>query len=207
MADTILGTFELGVRITNAALDGETTVLWCELLTDGPGDCPGCGLTGVYRDSTERRASDVPVAGHPLQLRARVPRYRCVQDDCALEIFVHDSSPSGPSPGLDHPAMRGLRAARLAIDKATVAAVTRELGRSWDTVNSVAVAATEALLLAAGPACLDGVRAIGVDEHKWAHAFGAHSDRFVTVITDLSDVVAGEDRHAARPGPGRSAPR
>lgn len=45
---------------------------------------------------------------------------------------------------------------RLAIDKATVAAVARELGRSWDTVNRVPVAATEALLLTAGPARLDG---------------------------------------------------
>ena len=47
VADTIIRTVELGVRITDAAVDGETTVLWCELLTDGPGACPGCGLVGV----------------------------------------------------------------------------------------------------------------------------------------------------------------
>ncbi|MFC5948382.1 helix-turn-helix domain-containing protein [Pseudonocardia lutea] len=80
---------------------------------------------------------------------------------------------------------------RVAIDKATVAAVARDLGRSWDTVNSVAVAATEALLLTAGPARLDGVRVIGIDEHKWAHVFGADGDGFVTVITDLTAVAAG----------------
>ena len=54
VADTIVRTVELGVRITDAALDGKTTVLWCDLLTDGPGVCPGCGLVGVYRDSVER---------------------------------------------------------------------------------------------------------------------------------------------------------
>ena len=67
VADTIIRTVELGVRITDAAVDGETTVLWCELLTDGPGACPGCGLVGVYRDTVERRVTDVPVVGHPLQ--------------------------------------------------------------------------------------------------------------------------------------------
>jgi transposase len=191
VADTIIRTVELGVRITDAALDGETTVLWCDLITDGPGVCPGCGLVGVYRDSVERHVSDVPVVGHPLQLRVRVPRYRCVHDGCAREIFAHDSGRLA-RPG----ASMTRRCAdyvlrRLAIDKATVAAVARELGRSWDTVNSVAVAATEQLLLTAGPARLDGVRVIGVDEHKWAHVFGAAGDGFVTVITDLTDVVAG----------------
>jgi transposase len=194
VADTIVRTVELGVRITDAALDGETTVLWCELLTDGPGTCPGCGLVGVYRDSVERRVSDVPVVGHPLQLRVRVPRYRCVHEGCEREIFAHDSS------RLARPGASTTRRCadyvlrRLAIDKATVAAVARELGRSWDTVNSVAVAATEQLLLTAGPARLDGVRVIGVDEHKWAHVFGADGDGFVTVITDLTAVVAGQGR-------------
>ena len=73
LADTIVRTVELGVRITDAAVAGETTVLWCDLITDGPGRCPDCGLVGVYRDSVERRVSDVPVVGHPLQLRVRLP--------------------------------------------------------------------------------------------------------------------------------------
>jgi transposase len=206
VADTIVRTVELGVRITDAALDGETTVLWCDLLTDGPGRCPGCGLAGVYRDSTERRVTDVPVVGHPLQLRVRVPRYRCVHDGCAREIFAHDSS------RLARPGASTTRRCaeyvlrRLAIDKTTIAAVARELGRSWDTVNSVAVAATEALLRSAGPARLDGVRVIGVDEHRWAHVFGADGDGFVTVITDLTAVVAGQGRARLLDlVPGRSA--
>jgi transposase len=80
---------------------------------------------------------------------------------------------------------------RLALDKATVSAVARELGRSWDTVNSIAVEATRELLLAAGPARLDGVRVIGVDEHRWSHVLGADADGFVTIITDLTPVLAG----------------
>jgi transposase len=191
VADTIIRTVELGVRITDAAIAGETTLLWCDLLIEGPGRCPGCGLVGAYRDSVERRVTDVPVVGHPLELRVRLPRYRCVHDGCAREVFAHDSS------RLARPGWSTTRRCaqfvlrRLAIDKATVSAVARELGRSWDTVNSIAVAATGELLLTVGPARLDGVEVIGVDEHKWSHVLGADADGFVTVITDLTPVIAG----------------
>ena len=80
---------------------------------------------------------------------------------------------------------------RLIVDKATVSAVARELGRSWDTVNSIAVEATTRLLLQAGPARLVGVQLIGVDEHKWSHTRSSESDGLVTVITDLTAVVDG----------------
>jgi transposase len=191
VADTIVRTVELGVRITDAALAGETTVLWCDLLVDGPGRCPGCGIAGSYRDSVERRVSDVPVVGHPLELRVRLPRYRCVHDGCDREVFAHDSIRLARPGWSTTRRCAGFVLRRLAIDKATVSAVARELGRSWDTVNSIAVAATGELLLTAGPARLDGVRVIGVDEHKWSHVLGADADGFVTVITDLTPVVAG----------------
>jgi transposase len=166
-------------------------VLWCDLLVDGPGRCPGCGIAGSYRDSVERRVSDVPVVGHPLELRVRLPRYRCVHDGCDREVFAHDSIRLARPGWSTTRRCAGFVLRRLAIDKATVSAVARELGRSWDTVNSIAVAATGELLLTAGPARLDGVRVIGVDEHKWSHVLGADADGFVTVITDLTPVVAG----------------
>jgi transposase len=36
VADTIVRTVELGVRITDAAVTGEKTVVFCDLLTDQP---------------------------------------------------------------------------------------------------------------------------------------------------------------------------
>jgi transposase len=191
VADTIIRTVELGVRITDAALAGRTTVVFADLLVDGPGHCPGCGLVGVYRDTVERRVTDVPVVGHPLVLRVRLPRYRCLHDGCVREVFAHDSSQLA-RPGTATTrrcAQYVLR--RLALDKATISTVARELGRSWDTVNDIAGQATRELLLAAGPARLDGVEVLGVDEHKWSHVLGADADGFVTVITDLTPVVAG----------------
>ena len=92
VADTIVRTVELGVRITDAAMTGQTTVVFADLIVEGPGRCPGCGLVGTYRDTIERCVTDVPVVGYPLELRVRVPRYRCVHDGCDREVFAHDSS-------------------------------------------------------------------------------------------------------------------
>jgi len=50
ITDTIVRTVELGVTITDAAIDGGTTVVWCDLMTTRPGRCPGCGTVGTYRD-------------------------------------------------------------------------------------------------------------------------------------------------------------
>ena len=73
------------------------------------------------------------------------------------------------------------------IDRMTIAAVARELGLSWDTVNTIAMDATQ-MIVAADTTRLDGVRVIGVDEHRWSHT--GHTDGFVTVSprpTSLSD--------------------
>lgn len=54
VADTIVRTVELGVTITDAALDGDVTVVFCTLLDDGRRQCPGCGAEGRYRDTVIR---------------------------------------------------------------------------------------------------------------------------------------------------------
>ena len=66
VADTIVRTVELGVTI--AVVDGDVTVVFCELLDDGRRHCAGCGAKGVYRDTVIRAVTDVPVVGHPLRV-------------------------------------------------------------------------------------------------------------------------------------------
>lgn len=89
------------------------------------------------------------------------------------------------------------------LDRTTVAAVARELGRSCDTVNSIAVEATRTLLLS-DTTRLDGVRVIGVDEHRWAHTRHAAGENYVTVIVDLTPRARElGPRPVARPGPRR----
>ena len=205
VADTIVRTVELGVRITDAAVDGEVTVVFCNLLDDGQRQCPGCGAQGVYRDTVIRRVTDVPVVGHPLRLHVRVPRYRCTTTSCDREVFAHNT---------DRLARRGASTTRrcaryicrrLMIDRATVSAVARELGLSWDTVNTIAMDAT-LVIVAADTTRLDGVRVIGVDEHRWSHTRRHGQDGYVTVIVDLTPVLDGTGRaRLLDVVPGRSA--
>ena len=181
------------MTITDAAVDGDVTVVFCDLLDDGHRHCPGCGSEGVYRDTVVRKVTDVPVVGHPLRLRVRVPRYRCTTSDCSREVFAHNTS------RLARPGWSTTRRCaryilrRLMIDRATVAAVARELGLSWDTVNSIAMDAT-AMIVAADTTRLDGVRVIGVDEHRWSHTRRPDEDGYVTVIIDLTPVLEGTGR-------------
>lgn len=206
VADTIVRTVELGVTITDAAVDGDATVVFCNLLDDGQHRCPGCGSEGIYRDTVIRKVTDVPVVGHPLRLRVRVPRYRCVTVDCGREVFAHNTS------RLARPGWSTTRRCaryilrRLMIDRMTIAAVARELGLSWDTVNSIALDATQTIV-AADTTRLDGVRVIGVDEHRWSHTRGRDDgDGFVTVIIDLTPVLDGAGRARLLDlVPGRSA--
>ena len=190
VADTIMRTIELGVTITDAALDDEITVVFCDLLVDGPDRCPECGSLGRYRDTVVRPVTDLPVAGHPLQLRVQVPRYRCESTSCEREVFRHntDRLARTGSSTTRRCARHVLR--RLMIDRTSIAAIARELGLSWDTVNAIAVEATTGLL-AADPARLESVRVIGVDEHRWAHTRRAAGDGYVTVIVDLTPVFDG----------------
>jgi len=166
---------------------------------------PGCGGEGRYRDTVIRSVTDVPVVGHPLRLRVRVPRYRCVNTACEREVFAHNTS------RLARPGWSTTRRCaryicrRLMIDRATVTAVTRELGLSWDTVNTIALDATQAIV-ANDTGRLDGVRVIGVDEHRWSHTRRPGEDGYVTVIIDLTPVLDGTGRARLLDlVPGRSA--
>jgi transposase len=94
---------------------------------------------------------------------------------------------------------------RLMIDRATIAAVARELGLSWDTVNTIAMDATQ-MIVAADTTRLDAVKVIGVDEHRWSPTRRPGEDGYVTVIVDLTPVCDGTGRaRLLDPVPGRSA--
>ena len=89
VADTIMRTIELGVTITDAAVDEEVTTIFCAPVARDP-RCPDCGREGRYRDTITRPLTDLPVAGYLLVLRVAVPRYRCVTLDCGRVVFCQD---------------------------------------------------------------------------------------------------------------------
>jgi hypothetical protein len=72
VADTIMRTIELGVMITDAAVDEKQTTIFCSPVARDA-RCPDCGPEGRYRDTVIRPMTDLPVAGYPLVLRVAVP--------------------------------------------------------------------------------------------------------------------------------------
>jgi transposase len=177
-------TIELGVTITDAAVDEKQTTIFCTPVTRNP-RCPDCGREGRYRDTVTRPLTDLPVAGYPLVLRVAVPRYRCVTSECGRAVFNQDLGKlAAPRAATTRRCARYVLR-RLMIDRTTISAIAAELGVSWHTVSAIAMRAVADLIATAGPDRLAGVRVIGVDEHRWAPRRRG-TEGFVTLIIDLT---------------------
>lgn len=189
LADTICRTVELGVTITDAAVAGEFTHLFCSPVALDP-VCVDCGVAGRLRDHVERKVTDLPIVGHPTRLHVRVPRFTCDNTGCETRIFQQ------LMPLLAEPRAKTTRRCtrwilqRLAIDRTSVSAVAKALGLGWDLVNDLAISKIRTMVYDQ-PGHLEGVRVLGVDEHKWKHVRGDGSSSFVTVLVDLTPVVDG----------------
>ncbi|OZC31606.1 ISL3 family transposase [Gordonia polyisoprenivorans] len=189
IADTICRTIELGVTITDAAIDAEDqTHLFCQVVA--PKDaCPSCGQAGRLRDHVDREVADLPIVGHPTRLHLKVPRYACTNAECTTSVFRADiSTIAAPRAQVTRRTTAWIMRSMI-FDKMSVSAVAASVGLSWNTVNTLALDAAHTL--ASVPARLAGVRVLGVDEHKWKHVRGKGDSSFVTVLVDLTPVVDG----------------
>ncbi len=136
-------TIELGVTITDAAVDEKTTTIFCSPVARDP-RCPDCGRDGHYRDTVTRPLTDLPVAGYPLVLQVAVPRYRCTTPDCTTPecgraVFNQDLGKlAAPRASTTRRCARYVLR-RLMIDRTTISAIAAELGVSWHTVSSIAM--------------------------------------------------------------------
>ena len=189
VADTICRTVELGVTITGAAVDADDrTHIFCEVL-DPDRRCPDCEVPGQRRDLVERVLTDTPAAGHPVLLHVAVPRFVCHTTDCSRSIFrARIDHIARPRAVVTTRTERWILQ-RIVIDKMSVAAVAANLAISWRTVNQIAIAAARTLVYDGDH--LDGVRCLGVDEHKWKHVRGQGDPSCVTVLIDLTPVIDG----------------
>lgn len=189
VADTICRTVELGLTITGAAINETVTRIDCRPVEYDP-NCPNCGQPGRLRDHIERTLTDLPVVGHPTRLHLRIPRFTCDDPCCEVRIFRQRTTVvAAPKAATTRRCSRWILQ-RLAIDKMSVSAVAKALGLGWDTVNTLALSLTKDLVYDQ-PGHLDGVRVLGVDEHKWKHVRGHGDPSFVTVIVDLTPVLDG----------------
>ena len=138
IADTICRTIELGVTITDAALDGEDrTHVFCQVLAPQDG-CPRCGQAGRLRDHVDREVADLPIVGHPTRLHVKVPRYACTNAGCATSVFrANISSIVAPRAQVTRRTTAWIMR-RMIVDKMSVSAVAASVGLSWNTVNTLA---------------------------------------------------------------------
>jgi transposase len=139
----------------------------------------------LRRDSVVRRLAHEPLGWRPTTLVITIRRYRCT--DCR-HVWRQDTSRAAqPRAKLSR---RGLRWALEAIVRQhlTVARVAEGLGVAWNTANDAVLAEGKRVLID-DPARLDGVTAIGVDEHVWRHT--RRGDKYVTVIIDLTGIRDG----------------
>ncbi len=194
VADTIVRTVELGVTITDAAVDGDTTVVFCDLLDDGGARCPGCGSEGLYRDTVIRqrdRCAGGRTSAAPAGTGAALP---LCQHRLRAGGVRPQHLPAGAAGLVDHAALRALHLRRLMIDRATVAAVARELGLSWDTVNTIAMDATQHDRGHRHRLASTGCGSSGSTSTAGRIPAGRGEDGYVTVIIDLTPVLEGTGR-------------
>ncbi|PXY12875.1 ISL3 family transposase [Corynebacterium striatum] len=207
IVDTICRTAELGVTITGAAEHGDVTVIEAEPV-EPINECPTCGQPGVFRDHVIRSLVDLPIVGHPTRLHVRLPRYRCTNKRCLQKIFRAGLACAPDNSKTTDRVTRWILQ-RLCLDRMSVAAAAKSLGLGWDTTNALALAAVQDLIYN-DEHYLDGVKVIGVDEHRWSHNRRKWRDGYVTVIVDMTD-HHDKDGNVIRPArlldvvPGRSA--
>ena len=132
-----------------------------------------------------RRLAHEPLGWRPTTLVVTIRRYRCT--GCGHVWRQDTTRAADPRAKLSR---RGLRWALEGIvgQHLTVARVAESLVVAWNTAND-AVLAEDKRVLIDDPARLDGVTAIGVDEHVWRHT--RRGDKYVTVIIDLTGIRDG----------------
>jgi transposase len=175
---------ELGLVVTGQRLEPERAVLACRVVEPDRW-CHRCGCEGTPRDTVTRRLAHEPLGWRSTTLLVTIRRYRCA--GCG-HVWRQDTGLAAePRAKVSR---RGLRWALEGIVRQhlTVARVAEGLGVAWNTANEAVLAEGKRVLID-DPTRLDGVTAIGVDEHVWRHT--RRGDKYVTVIIDLTGIRDG----------------
>jgi transposase len=170
-----------GFEVLAAADAGGELEIMIETLA-GPVGCPGCGAVATAKDRRPTWVADLPIAGRPVVLCWVKRIWACPHGRCETKTWTETHPAIAPRAVLTE------RAAAGAVDDiargATVAERARGLGVGWHTINRHVL--TRAAPVLADPARLEGVSAIGVDEHVWQRGAGGRPAAFATGIVDLT---------------------
>ena len=185
---------------------GDRQVLIFEVrLTQPDWWCRSCGCQATSRGSRSRQLFHAPNGSRPVRLLLRLRCFSCTL--CGMywsEQVPADLASAGSK--LTRAAINWALVS-VVLDGLSINAVARNLGTAWNTVNEAVLEAGYTQLIS-DPTRFEGVTIIGVDEHCWRHV-GWRSDRFVTVIIDLTprrdgrparllDMVAGRSKQVLK---------
>jgi len=155
--------------------------------------CGSCGVRAVGHGRSVTQIRDLPSGGRPVRLIWRKRRWLCRDPDCETKRFTETSDLV-----LDSLTFRAsFEICRLVgQDGCSVAKTARDHGVAWSCAMRCVRRHGEPLVDA--PGRLDGVVAMGIDEHKMLCANGQHHTEYVTCFVDvrrgrLLDVVRGRN--------------
>ena len=190
---------EITGQVVTRQGDREVLIFETRLVEPDQG-CSNCGCAGKPRGSRRRLLTHCPNGTRPVWLLLRLRCYVCVVCGLYWSQQVPDSlAPAGEK--LTRAAINWALVS-VVLDGMSINAVARSLGACWNTVNEAVLEAGYTHLIS-DPSRFEGVKTIGIVEHCWRHV-GWRSDRFVTVIIDLTPREEGKPARLLDMIPGRS---
>jgi transposase len=159
-------------------------------------DCPSCGRSGWVKDRRVLLLTDLPAFGRPVRLAWHKTRRTCPAPDCPQGSWTcQDPRIAAPRYAVTQRAGRWMTA-QVGRHRRAVAAVARDLGCDWHTVNDAVIGYGAQLV--DDPARIGVVTALGLDETLFSRTGKYHRLNWATTITDVSghqllDIVAGRD--------------
>jgi transposase len=163
--------------------------------------CPRCGRSASPHARREHLLRDLAHGDMPVFVLWCKRVWRCRHVDCPQRTWSERAELAAPKATLTA-RTRAWAARRVGQHADTVAATARRLGVGWHTV--IGAVEEHGRPRIDDPARLDGVAALGVDEHAWQRANAYRHTTFATGIVDLSpgrparllDVVENRTTHA-----------
>ncbi|MFQ5524456.1 MAG: ISL3 family transposase, partial [Acidimicrobiia bacterium] len=150
--------------------------------------CPDCGSRAKSKGRRRTVVRDLPAGGRPVRLVWRKRRWACPEVDCERRSW------SETHPEIRPRAVLSERARRWAFSQVgekgrTVASVAADLGVGWHTVMDAVREHGQPLVEALS---LEGVSALGMDEHRWRHRPRGWAIGFCDLDTGrLIDIIEG----------------
>lgn len=150
--------------------------------------CPACGSRARSKGRRVTVIRDLPAGGRPVRLAWRKRRLVCPDPDCDQGSWSESHPEIRPRAVLTERARRW--AFRQVGEKGrTVASVAADLGVGWHTVMETVREFGEPLV---GGLSLEGVSALGMDEHRWRHRPKGWAIGFCDLDTGrLIDIIEG----------------